>query len=256
MFISRSEPDSVQAPDDVVVVGVVADVAINHVEIPSVRRCWIHRRAAGGIGRGSASLGRPPGRGRRGRSSMVEPQSSKLATRVRFPSPAPRRFSRSVSCGMPTGHRSAWTCSPRVHVACDAASSSPSSSAGRSPATCSPMWSAIARSRSSPPRAAVATPWLSGPPTDPRTGDRTATVRTRSVVSSTSSTYPMSGSMWRRPRLAYSSRVRRRTGARRSTAARTLQGRSLRGSGRSSRRGRRHLRAPRATARRPSCART
>lgn len=27
----------------------------------------------------------------RGRSSMVEPQSSKLATRVRFPSPAPRR---------------------------------------------------------------------------------------------------------------------------------------------------------------------
>jgi hypothetical protein len=32
----------------------------------------------------------------RGRSSMVEPQSSKLATRVRFPSPAPRRSRRSV----------------------------------------------------------------------------------------------------------------------------------------------------------------
>src|SRR5690606_18320352 len=36
--------------------------------------------------------GRPPerlSRDPRGRSSMVEPQSSKLATRVRFPSPAP-----------------------------------------------------------------------------------------------------------------------------------------------------------------------
>jgi hypothetical protein len=48
-----------------------------------------------GVGRASATV-EEASSVTRGRSSMVEPQSSKLATRVRFPSPAPRRSRRSV----------------------------------------------------------------------------------------------------------------------------------------------------------------
>ena len=53
---------------------------------------------AEGSDRASATLADVP-YGTRGRSSMVEPQSSKLATRVRFPSPAPRAWCRSARRG-------------------------------------------------------------------------------------------------------------------------------------------------------------
>ena len=44
----------------------------------------------------------------RGRSSMVEPQSSKLATRVRFSSPAPPQQTRSDACLTWPGRSGCW----------------------------------------------------------------------------------------------------------------------------------------------------